>query len=172
VVLSLVDGEPADWTSLVLAHAKGPEIAAIERSPVTEGSLGSEELAEYMDEVQRCKPESAAIWLATFLKEVRVIYAFQHLSGTERGQGDEALCLVSEAVWARGDAILQADGEGFSNADGYHILWQFSDRVNGNWWMAVLQKGRWVSFEMDLGNQDHREAFLEGRVPQGVRRHR
>jgi len=103
------------------------------------------------------------------LRSVRAIYSFQHLSGTERASGDQALRCISEAVWARGDAIMQADGEGFSNEDGYHILWQFSERVTGPWWMAVLQSDRWVPFQMELGNPEHRRAFLEGKVPPGAR---
>ena len=169
VVLSLEDGEPQQWTSLLLSHVNGPEIAAIERNPVVEGALGSDELEEFIERVPTCRPESAANWLVAFLKDVKAIYAFQHLSGTERAGGDEALATVREAVWAQGDAIIQADGEGFSNQDGYHILWQFSDRATGPWWMAVLQNGRWVPFQMELGNRDHRKAFLEGRVPAGVK---
>ena len=168
VTLSLDDGQPDDWRSLLLSHAKGPEIAVVERSLVGEGSLASQEIAEFIDEVKRGKPDTAARWLVSFLKATRSVYAFQHLSGTEHKRGDEALRLVSEAIWARGDAILQADGEGFSNEDGYHILWQFSDRVSGPWWMAVLQGNRWVRFQIDLANRSHRAAFLEGRVPDGV----
>jgi hypothetical protein len=67
-----------------------------------------------------------------------------------------------------GEAIVQADGEGFTNEDGYHIIWDFSDQVTGPWWMAVLVNGRWVPFKMDLANRGHREAFLAGRVPAGV----
>jgi hypothetical protein len=94
-----------------------------------------------------------------------VIYSFQHLSGIGIDNGAAALAAIREAIWARGDAIIQADGEGFSNEDGDHILWQFSDRVSGPWWMAVLQGDKWVPFEMDLGNMKHRAAFLDGRVP-------
>ena len=59
----------------------------------------------------------------------------------------------------------QADGEGFTNEEGYHIVWQFSDSVSGPWKMGVLQDGVWHHFTMDLGDPDHRAAFLEGSVP-------
>jgi hypothetical protein len=55
---------------------------------------------------------------------------------TERGW--DAIHLVQSLLWSAADGILQADGEGFSNLDGYHILWQFSDSVKGPWNMAVL----------------------------------
>jgi hypothetical protein len=170
VALRLDDGERDAWRSLVLAHADGPEIAVIERNPVEAGSLGSDELAEFVEEVAECRPTSAATWLASFLPSVSTIYAFQHLSGTGQNRGDEALRAVSHHIWARGDAILQADGEGFTNEDGYHILWQFSEHVTGTWWMAVREDGRWERFEMDLGSTEHREAFLAGRIPSDARR--
>ena len=51
----------------------------------------------------------------------------------------------------------------------YHILWQFSDDVEGLWRMALLNDdGSWTRFEMELGNAAHRRSFLEGRVPRGV----
>ena len=59
---------------------------------------------------------------------------------------------------------------GFSNEDGYHVLWQFSDDVDGDWWMAVLQDGAWQRFKMDLGNESQRLAFKKGEVPDGVER--
>jgi len=84
-------------------------------------------------------------------------------------RGDEALQAVSDAIWARGEAILQGDGEGFTNDSGDHILWQFSDDVSGPWWMAVLRDGAWVRFQMELGDARQREAFRAGRVPDGVK---
>jgi hypothetical protein len=56
--------------------------------------------------------------------------------------------------------------EGFSNEKGHHVLWQFSEVVEGEWNVAVLDPdGKWVAFTMDLGNLEHRRAFLDGRVP-------
>jgi len=169
VTLERDEDESAEWTNLVLAHDDGTEIAAIERNVVAPGMLGADELAEFIEAIADCKPSSAAAWLAAYLPEVNVICAFQHLSGTEKRDGYEALHLVSNAIWARGDAILQADHEGFSNEDGYHILWQFSDGVSGPWSMAVLNDGKWVRFEMELGDRRQRAEFLEGRVPPGVK---
>jgi hypothetical protein len=34
--------------------------------------------------------------------------------------------------------------------------------------MAVLRDGKWIRFQMDLGNRKHRKAFLAGKVPDGV----
>ncbi len=152
-------------------HRRGPEIAMIERNPVEHGELGTKELEEFRDEVGELKPESAARWLQGYLEHVRRIYMFQLLGGTEEAGGWDAVHAVQWEIWTTLGGILQADGEGFSNEDGYHILRQFSDDVTGPWNMAVLDAtSRWVPFEMDLGDPGHRRAFLAGEVPKGVPR--
>jgi hypothetical protein len=147
-------GATGAWEQLLLSHSDGREIALVERNIIGPGSMGSEELSEFSSEVADCKPANAATWLREYFARVRCIYAFQLLSGTDYKNGWE---------------ILQADNEGFSNEDGYHILWQFSDSVKGDWWMGVLQDGHWRHFQMDLGNLEQREAFLNGQVPNGAK---
>jgi hypothetical protein len=164
-MLSSDEGAPDDWTQLILSHVDGREIASIERNLVQDGSLGSDELAEFADEVADCKPVSAAKWLLDYFPRVRCIYAFQVLNGTDHKNGWEILGSVKNRIWSFAPSILQADNEGFSNEDGYHILWQFSDSVNGGWSMGVLQDGQWKHFQMDLGNRKQRETFLQGQIP-------
>jgi hypothetical protein len=164
------EDDPGDWNQAILTHPGGPEIAAIERNPVVEGSLGAEELQEFHDELDGALPRSGAAWLREFFPRVRCIYAFQHLSGTEKKSGFSALSAVRNALWGAAPAVLQADGEGFSNEEGYAILWQFPDSVSGEWWMGTLENGKWVHFQMDRGNREHRRAFLNGEVPAGTRR--
>lgn len=168
-VLDLEDGESEDWQQLVLKHSDGLEIAAIERNPVGDGSLGGEEIEEFESELEDARPQSGADWLRSFFPRVRCIYAFQHLSGTDAKRGFEILSALKNSIWSRATAIIQSDGEGFTNEDGYHILWQFSDRVSGTWWMGVLRDGRWLHFQMDLGNPSHREAFWRGEIPAGAK---
>jgi hypothetical protein len=156
------------WEQLILSHKSGEETALIEKNLVFEGQLGAEELQEFIDDVSDYKPESAAAWLRQFLPSVKVIYAFQLLNGTNVDDGWTPLHRVYNAVWEHAGGILQADGEGFSNEHGYTILWQFTDAAKGKWKMGVLKDGRWVHFEMDLGNERHRKAFLSGEVPNGV----
>ena len=169
-VIKVASGSESDWEQLILMHRNGPDIAIIERSPVFDGSLGSEELDEFGDTLQEGLPSSAAEWLRAYFPKVKCIYAFQHLKGTDEENGFAALNALRNEIWSVAPAILQADHEGFSNEAGYHILWQFSDNVNGDWWMGVLRDGEWVHFQMDLGNREHREAFLRGEVPDGMRR--
>ena len=150
---------------MLLSGLDEVEVALVERNPVFDGSAGQDEVAEFLDDIQDCKPTSGVQWLEDYLDSVKTIYAFQHLQGSETVEGSNALHALRSKLWERGDAILQADGEGFTNEDGYHIVWQFSDSVSGPWNMAVLQDGIWRQFSMDLGDPDHRAAFLRGSVP-------
>jgi hypothetical protein len=163
--LTLEEGDEETWESLLLSGSDEVEVAVIERNPIAEASLGQSEIAEFIDELRDCKPESGVQWLEEYLAEVRTIYAFQHLQGSETVEGGNALHALRSALWERGDAIIQADGEGFTNEDGYHIVWQFSDSVSGPWNMGIYKDDLWHHFRMDLGDPDHRAAFMNGEVP-------
>lgn len=163
--LTLEDGTEDEWESLLLSGVDEVEVAVIERNPVFDDSLGQDEIAEFLEDVRDCRPKSGVQWLEDYLSSVKTIYSFQHLQGSETVDGSNALHALRSRLWERGDAILQADGEGFTNEEGYHIIWQFSDSISGAWKMGVLQDGAWRHFSMDLGDPDHRAAFLKGSVP-------
>ncbi|WP_109485097.1 hypothetical protein [Occallatibacter savannae] len=165
VELTVEEGDEDDWETLLLSGHGELEIALLERNPVSDGSIGQDEIAEFTEETADSKPESGVAWLHEFLAETKTIYAFQHLVGSETEEGLAALHAVRSFLWQRGDSIIQADMEGFTNEDGYHIVWQFSDTVSGAWNMAVLQDDTWHHFQMDLGDPDQREAFFRGEVP-------
>jgi len=169
-VIEVGGGSDEAWEQFVLKHESGQEIAIVEKNAVNTGELGADELQEFIDEVPLHRPESAAAWLREYLPTVKVIYAFQLLSGTDVNDGWSPLRRVYNTVWNITGGILQADGEGFSDEEGYTILWQFGEGVSGGWHMGILvEGGRWVHFEMDLGNQHQREAFLRGEVPDGCK---
>jgi hypothetical protein len=163
--LTIEDGSEEEWETLLLSGDDGIEVALLERNPVLDGSLGQDEIAEFIEETQECKPETGVAWLHEYLAEVKTIYSFQHLQGADTEEGSSVLHALRSHLWERGDAIIQADLEGFTNEDGYHIVWQFSDSVSGPWNMGVLQDGTWYHFSMDLGDPDHRAAFQNGEVP-------
>jgi hypothetical protein len=169
--LSSESGEELAWTQLVLRHKTGQEIALVERNPVTPGELGEEELNEFLEDIRHEKPDSAVEWLLQFLPRVKAIYAFQLLSGTELEAGWEGVHAVRTAIWNDVGGILQADLEGLSNEDGYHILWQFIGDHEGPPAVAVLNddKATWTAFEIKLDNPEHKAAFLDGSVPQGAK---
>ena len=167
--LTIEDGSEPQWEQLVLRHPDGSEIAVVERNSKA-GDVVNEEIDEFIEEVGGCQPQSSVEWLQKYLPTVRTIYAFQILSGTESEDGWKIFGTLKSAVWRRASGIIQADGEGFTNEGGYHILWQFTDSVTGKWWMGILENGRWVHFQMDLGNRKQREAFFQGIVPAGAQR--
>ena len=145
-------------------------MATLERNPVEPGSLGEAEIQEFAEELDTEKPESASRWLKKYLPKVKVIYAFQILFSGKSMKDWNPVHIVQGNIWGALGGILQADYEGFSNLEGYHILWQFHDHVKDLWNMAALsESGKWVAFQMDRGNLEHRKAFLEGRIPEGVK---
>ena len=162
--LTIEDGTEEEWETLLLSGNDEVEVALIERIPV----FDEEDVAEFIEELEECKPESGVQWLKEYLASVKTIYAFHHLQGSETEDGSNTLHALRSHLWERGDAIIQADGEGFTNEDGYHIVWQFSDSVSGPWNMGIFQDGIWYHFKMDLGDPDHRAAFLNGEVPEDL----
>jgi hypothetical protein len=168
--LDVESEEASRWSQLVLKHKAGPEIALIERDQVVPGQLGAEELQEYLAEIQGEKPEPAVRWLTEFLPRVKVIYALQILRGADEAKGWSGVHCVQRKIWQLLGGILQADGEGFTNESGHHILWQFDGNPTGAWQMAVLEgQNKWRAFEMRLEDPRQKRAFLEGRVPEGAK---
>lgn len=163
--LTVEDGSEEEWETLLLSGNDDVEVALIECNPVVDGSIGQDEVADFIEETNDCKPETGVVWLHEYLADVKTIYSFQHLQGADTEEGSNVLHALRSHLWERGDAVIQADLEGFTNEDGYHIVWQFSDSISGPWNMGVLQDGTWYHFSMDLGDPDHRSAFLNGEVP-------
>lgn len=158
--LTIEEGTEEEWESLLLSGSDDVEVALLERIPVFDCQ---EE--EFIEEIDDCKPETGVEWLKEYLASVKTIFAFQHLQGADTEEGGNVLNTLRSHLWERGGAILQADNEGFTNEEGFHIVWQFSDSVSGPWNMGILQDGTWYHFKMDLGDPDHRTAFLNGEVP-------
>lgn len=165
-----LSGDSAEhaWRQMVLTHPEGKDIAVVECDLVTPGSLAEEEIQEFLADISDARPASAVAWLKAYLPKVKAIYGIQVVAGAEEGEGWDMIDAVRQALMTFAGGIIQADNEGFSNEEGYHILWQFDPDVEGTWWMAVLKDGRWIKFEMDLGDPEHRAAFLAGDVPPGI----
>jgi hypothetical protein len=137
---------------------------------VIPGELGSDELKEFIEGIEGCEPVSAVGWLQEFLPRVKAIYAIQILHGADHKDCWTTIHGLQGEIWNLTRGILQADGEGFGNEEGHHILWQFSNRVEGLFAMAVLgTDGNWIPFEMDLGNLEQRVDFKSGKVPRGAK---
>lgn len=161
--------EGLNWEQFVVSHKDGREICVVERNDVTPGSLGQEELDEFLEDVINYEPKKSAKWLQAYLKDIKVIYTFQILSGADINDGWSAIHSIQGEIWGSNGGIMQSDGEGFTNEEGYHILWQFSDSVDGPWYMSILNdEGNWIKFKMDLGNINHRKSFIENKIPDDV----
>lgn len=160
-----LEDSDSEWIQGLIFNGDNTEIALLEHNKVVPDSIGSEELQEFIEEITDCKPASAVEWLLNFLPDVSVIYAIQILNGVEHDDGWAVIETICEYLLSATSGILQSDGEGFTNLDRFHILWQFSEDATGPWNMAVLKGGEWISFQMDLGDPGQRTAFLNGEVP-------
>ena len=155
------------WKSLLLEDKDGIPVCFLDRDEVLAESIGEEEICEFLEEMETARPKAAAEWVGEYLKETKVIYAFELLEGIDTDEGYEAFDLVRNVIFDKAGGIFQADGEGFSNEEGFHIIWQFDDvEVEGPWEMAVLEKdGKWKTFEMELSDREQQREFKDGKVP-------
>jgi hypothetical protein len=168
VSITVEEGGESDWRQVLVAFSNGSGITLLERNPVFPGSLGAEEVEEFLDEVADAKPQSAAVWITDYLTATKCVYAFQILPGADEDDGWSIVYEIISNLRESVGGISQADNEGFSNESGFQILWQFSNSVKGPWWVAVLKENDWVTYQMNLGNRKHREAFWKGEIPKGV----
>jgi hypothetical protein len=163
--------KPETWTRFDLVNKADQVLAVVERNPIKEGTLGKDELDEFKETILDFKPLTAAKWLNDFFKKVRVIYCFELMEIGLEEVNYPIITSTQSYIWEQVKGILQADDEGFSNEEGYHILWQFSDDVEGPWNCAVLNaEGKWENFCMELGDEQQQQAFLSGNVPAQAKR--
>jgi hypothetical protein len=172
VEVAVQEGDEQDWSLLVLRHKDGQEIALIKRDRVAPGELGAHEIEELVAELDGARPLRNAEWLKHYFSHVKVVYAMRPFSGTEVKDGMSAVLRAQAYFWKKFGGILQADGEGFSNREGYHVLWQFHGPQQGELEAAVMSDdGQWTGFVMDMGDPEQVAAFQRGEVPAGAIRH-
>lgn len=163
--------KPEKWTYFELRNEEEEVLAVVERDVIKAGEIGKEELDEFKDTILDFQPLTAAKWLNDFFDRVQVIYAFKLMTAGLEDDNYPIITSTQSYIWQKVKGILQADEEGFSNEEGYHILWQFPDDADGSWNCAVLNAdGKWENFCMDLADKNQRKAFKEGLVPPGARR--
>src|SRR3954465_11409554 len=172
VEIAVEEGNEQGLSQLLLRHEDGPEIAIIDRDLVAPGELGSQEIEELVAEMDGATPPRNAEWLKHYFSHVKVVYAMQPLSGTQVKDGMSAVLRAQAYFWKKYGGILQADNEGFSNREGYHVLWQFHGPQQGELEAAVMNDhGTWAGFVMDMGDPEQVAAFRRGEVPPGAIRH-
>jgi hypothetical protein len=163
----VLDGDDARWTQLLVTSRRGEEICLIERA---DKARMAKEIDWLREELADCRPRSAAHWTRNYLFAARELYGCRYLSF---GLSRDFVSIPSSVIWGLqeigGGGIVHAEGQGFSNEEGYQITWGFSDRARGTRQVAVLDgDGRWQSFEIDLSDEREREAFKLGARPAGA----
>lgn len=170
--VAVEEGDEHDWSQLVLKHKDGQEIALVERDPVAPDELGQQELEELSLEMTNARPTRAVEWLSHYFSHVKVVYEMQPLSGAQVKDGMSAVLRAQAYFWKKFGGILQADNEGFSNREGYHVLWQFHGPQQGELEAAVMNdEGQWSAFVIDMGDPEQVAAFQRGEVPAGAVKH-
>ena len=165
------EGDEREWAQLLMRHADGAEIALLKRNRVAPGELGQEELNGLETQILWVRPNRTVEWLIHYFSHVRVVYSMESMSGVDVEDGWSAIARVQAYLWKKSGGILQADGEGFTNREGQHVLWQFEGPQNGDLDAAVMDDaGRWLPFTMDMADPKQVEAFRRGEVPKGSRR--
>jgi hypothetical protein len=172
----LVAGKPNDWRQIHVTYSDGSWSFDFERysvAGVTDIKKWTDDLDFFRGWAGAVEPGVNAQWVQQYLTRVRMVYMFR----CSNSAPDSSLVLVREIIDSlRHDyenvggagGLLYAELEGWSNEEGYHITWEFSDGVSGSWWMALRGNEGWRAFQMDLGNATHRKAFRAGKVPPGL----
>jgi hypothetical protein len=165
-------GTELDWREIELSFAtdqRADDFATIYRH------VDPKSIAKYLEgwreSLAHAEPRRAASWLRQWLSGARTVYSFTpHHRNMDKAMA--ALRVVIQSIRLATGGIAYAEGEGWSNDDGYLVTWEFDREqgLAGNWRCAVLDaEERWVGFQIELGNPHHRKAFREGRVPDGLR---
>jgi len=174
--LTLTEGTDAEWVEISLAHRKADHpIGDFRYLPVHEGVSddgGAQEIACFLEEIEDCQPACNVPWLRQFLPQVRTIYRWSLWSGTEVSNGWDPVRQLEDVFIDGEEAAVYAELEGWTNTDGNHITWEFTERVSWSgepWWFGLHLDGRWHRFQMDLGDREGRDCFKRGVVPPGVK---
>lgn len=165
-------GKGDNWIQVILRSKKGTDLVLIEKTDIEPGARGEEQMQAFKDAVYGDKPDNAAAWLINYFDTIKVVYTFEMLSPeiTEENYWD----IVTELkmlFWDSTLGIFQGDHEGFSNEDGFLILWHFNENAQGPRYVGTLdENGEWVNYEIDLDNPQQRTQFLAGKLPDNIER--
>lgn len=165
--LKLEYGTEAEWKE-VSVQCENVEIFFIERDNINDDAIAKKELKDFKKILKKATPASAAEWLQDYLEDVEVVYAIEIFPEIADYSGFEVLSSVQNFIFKQlSSAIIQSNNEGFTNEDGFHILWQFTSKdIHGKCYSAILDRsGSWVPFILDLSNEDQILDFQDGIVP-------
>jgi len=169
-MLKLEYGTETQWKE-VSVQCEGNEIFFIERDSIKDDAIAKKELKDFKKMLKKANPTSAADWLKDYLEQIEVVYAIEIFPEISDYTGWEILSSIQNYIFKHMDsAIIQSNNEGFTNEEGFHILWQFTSKnIHGKCYSAVLDRsGTWKPFVMDLSNEDQILDFQDGIVPNDV----
>jgi hypothetical protein len=169
-VAALTEGTTKNWQQIGVTRPDGSWAFDIERCAVPGAKrAGAKEIGYFREELKDVEPAINARWVANYLKRIKTIYTFHCEVGFSSTPTFKLVNDIIESFHQDGPGgILYAELEGWTNEDGQHITWEFTNGVRGKWWMALRRKGGWNVFQMQLGNRKHRAAFKAGEVPAGL----
>ena len=165
-------GTADNWTQIIFRSIKGTDLVLIEKTDIEPGARGEEQMQAFKDAVYGDKPDNAAAWLINYFDQIKVVYTLEMVSPeiTEENYWD----IVTELkmlFWDNTHGIFLGDHDGFSNEDGFLILWHFDENASGSRYVGTLdENGEWVNYEIDLANEQQREQFLAGKLPENLER--
>lgn len=142
--------------------------ATIERNLVGPGTLGAEEVAEFMDTLDQGGPPSAGRWLTDYLESVRAIYAIRIYPDAMKDdpQAFETIYEVRTALHKIIGGIGRWGDLGYTN-DQDRLIWCRRDRnVTGMTVASMLDEfaGRWIEIQVNLDDPTEFSAFQNGEI--------
>jgi len=137
--------------------------ATIERNLVGPGTLGAEEVAEFMDTLDQGGPPSAGRWLTDYLESVRAIYAIRIYPDAMKDdpKAFETVYELRTALHRIIGGIGRWGELGYTN-DQDRLIWCRRDRnVSGMTAASMLDEfsGRWIEIEVNLDDPTEFQAF-------------
>jgi len=143
--------------------------AVVERDEVSPGTLGADEIAEFLDNLDQGGPPSAIRWLRNYLGQVRTIYAIRlHPEAIlEHPDAIRAIGIFRETLRELLGGITEYDDFGFTN-ESDRLIWLIPKIVpKGTLDVAILDEstGEWAPYSLDLSKSDQLSAFLRGEAP-------
>ena len=142
--------------------------ATIERNLVGPGTLGAEEVAEFMDTLDQGGPPSAGRWLTDYLESVRAIYAIRMYPDAMKDdpKAFETVYELRTALHRIIGGIGRWGDLGYTN-DQDRLIWCRLDRnVSGMTAASMLDEfsGRWIEIEVNLDDPTEFQAFQNGEI--------
>ena len=142
--------------------------ATIERNLVGPGTLGAEEVAEFMDTLDQGGPPSAGRWLTDYLESVRAIYAIRIYPDAMKDdpKAFETVYELRTALHRIIGGIGRWGDLGYTN-DQDRLIWGRLDRnVSGMTAASMLDEfsGRWIEIEVNLDDPTEFQAFQNGEI--------